>query len=582
MGRFICAGTWFACCWLGQAHAATIDESMREARELLAGHDVGAKPDENRFVALALNLARGCPATIDAEVDGKARKERKQTIAALIAAVAESGSMRGFAKLLQLASCGVESPLWGREHILERAMAHTIAAVPCLLPLSGEIADEREKLAEFPILRPRKGILRAELPTPAELDDLAYFMVAVAEAGEEVGARDEGASWKNKAPANATRAELFEKLAAAKSAGNVFAIERWARAYLETLDFPNPLHGAEEDVLFWHAPRFHYVMRDLAESWEALGRYHEAAGLWRRTSRTGAACGTAAAYAWQEQVKAVIRDEEIDGRCDTTVAERLLDVGGSRWNEDDQYGTRRLVDAKFDVPRLLRGALLTINRDAGEVTVKKALDGLPEIPRLFAQMRLREKGSEDWERRLQAARGVADTMQEAAIPLLLLAAEQSLPPGRQRAISALGDLAERPPSNPCGNFLVSRSLSTGSEWVRPVRPLEESCKGNRGPARRNRLARALSAYARDRDAGTREAVAVALGKIAAPSSRAVLQRLSRDGATDGTVCSEASATVGSSCHAHFPVREAARQALSNLAELEVSWRESLKANSMGR
>jgi hypothetical protein len=77
-------------------------------------------------------------------------------------------------------------------------------------------------------------------------------------------------------------------------------------------------------------------------------------------------------------------------------------------------------------------------------------------------------------------------------------------------------------------------------------------------------------------------VAVALGKIAAPSSRAVLQRLSRDGATDGTVCSEASATVGSSCHAHFPVREAARQALSNLAELEVSWRESLKANSMGR
>ena len=41
------------------------------------------------------------------------------------------------------------------------------------------------------------------------------------------------------------------------------------------------------------------------------------------------------------------------------------------------------MDARFDVPRLLRGALLTINRDAGESVVKKALDELPEIPRLF-------------------------------------------------------------------------------------------------------------------------------------------------------------------------------------------------------
>jgi HEAT repeat protein len=359
----------------------------------------------------------------------------------------------------------------------------------------------------------------------------------------------------------------------------VVAIERLARTYLETLDFPNPLHGAEEDVMFWHAPRYHHVMRDLAESWEALGRYHEAAGLWRRNGRVGAACGTGAAFAWQEQVKAVIRDEEIDGRCDAAVAERLLDVGGSPLEHDDPYGPKRLMDARFDVPRLLRGALLTLNRDAGESAAKKAIDELPEIPRLFAQMRLREKGLEDWERRLQASRGLADVMQEAAIPLLLQTAEQSLPPGRQRAISALGDLAERPPSDPCGKLMIG-ALRGDSDWVRPVRPLEESCKANPGPTRRNRLARALSVHARDRDAGTREAVAVALGKIAAPSSLHILKRLTRDSTTDGTVCSGASAAAGSNCHAHYPVREAARQALHSLNEIERTWHESITPRSV--
>ena len=280
-----------------------------------------------------------------------------------------------------------------------------------------------------------------------------------------------------------------------------------------------------------------------------------------------------------QQVEAVIRDEEIDGRCDAAVAERLLDVGGSQWKRDDPYGSKRLMDARFDVPRLLRGALLTINRDAGEAAVKKAIDGLPEIPRLFAHMRLREKGLEDWERRLQASRGLADTMQEAAIPLLLKTAEQSLPSGRQRAVSALGDLAERPPSDPCGKLMIG-ALRGDSDWVRPVRPLEESCKANPGPTRRNRLARALSAYARDRDAGTREAVAVALGKIAAPSSRSVLQGLTRDSAKSGTVCGRTSVASESNCYPHDPVHVAARKALERLADIERTWHESIKAPAM--
>jgi hypothetical protein len=155
-----------------------------------------------------------------------------------------------------------------------------------------------------------------------------------------------------------------------------------------------------------------------------------------------------------------------------------------------------------------------------------------------------------------------------------------LPPGRQRAISALGDLAARPLSDPCGNFIVGRGFISGSEWTRTVQPLEESCRANPGPTRRTRLARTLSAYASDRDAGTREAVAVALGKIATPSSHQILKRLTRDSATDGTVCSGTSAAAGSNCHAHYPVREAARRALDNLAELEKSWRESITSHSV--
>jgi len=88
MGRLTCAVTVFACCWLGQASGATIDEAMQEeARDLLARVGHKSKLDENRFIALALELAGVCPATIAADFEDKARKDRKQTIDALIARV---------------------------------------------------------------------------------------------------------------------------------------------------------------------------------------------------------------------------------------------------------------------------------------------------------------------------------------------------------------------------------------------------------------------------------------------------------------------------------------------------------------
>jgi HEAT repeat protein len=427
--------------------------------------------------------------------------------------------------------------------------------------LPGEVAAARGELADFPILRLRQGVLRAELPTPQELDDLAYFLVAVDRAGEEVGARREGASGRYQAPAHGRRAELFAELAVAKSAGKVLDVEWLARSYLETLHFPDALHGAEEDVFFGHEPRYQHVMRDLAESWEALGRFHQAAGLWRRL-------GSGRAFAWQEQVKAVIRDEEIEGRCEAAVAERLLDIGGSAWRHDDPYGPRRLRDAGFDVARLLRGALLTRNRDAGEETVLKAIAELPATPRLFAQMRIRDKGVEDWERRLDAARCVADTMQEAAIPLLLAAAEHSLPAGRQRAISALGDLAERPLYDPCRGAMGGRVEHT-DDWLRPVRPIEERCAHGNTLATRESLAKAIRGYAGERDVATREAVAVALGKLGVPAARPTLRRLLADPVTGGRICT---ANATAECRPLYPVREAARRALDNITDLERNWR----------
>jgi hypothetical protein len=549
-----------------------MDEALAEARSRLAQQN--GRIDEDTLIGLAFQLAGGCPASIDGEADSKARNERKQTIAALISVVAEQGSKRGLTKLLQLASCGIESPAWGRQRILEQAMARMIAFVPCPPPLPGDVAAERKELADFPILRLRKGVLRAELPTEQELDDLAYFLVAVGQDGEEVGARREGASWLNHAPANARREELFQALATAKSAGNVLDVERRARTYLETLNFPDALHGAEEDVFFWHAPRYHHVMLDLAQSWETLGRFHEAAGLWRRLSRAGAACGTGADYAWQQQVKAVIRDEEIAGRCEPAVGERLLAV-------EEAYGPKRLADAGFDVVRLYRGALLTINRDAGEQVVSQAIAALPGTPRLFATMRIRDKGLEDWERRLQAGRGVADTMREAAIPLLVRAAAESLPPGRQRAIAALGDLAERPYVDPCGNTLAARS-SSSSQWARPISHIMDVCKQGFGNADRRRLSSALLVYAKDRDLLTREAVAIALGKLAMPASEPSLRRMLRDGETAGTVCTMDPDEAHERCQPNYPVRTAAREALDNIAEVEQSWRKSRTAPSLLR
>jgi hypothetical protein len=568
--RFACVGALIASGWWGQVHGAGSDGSLHEARSLLAHANSAGKLEEDRLIALAVEIAGGCPATVDAELDATLRTERKQTIAALIDSVAGSGSRRGLTKLLRLASCGISSPSWNREQILERAMARMIEGVPCLPPLSGDVAAERKQLSDFPVLRLRKATVHAELPTPTELDDLAYFMVAVTDAGEEVGLRDRGASWRGKAPSSPTRDRLFARLAAAKDGGNVVEIERGARAYLETLGFPDKLHGAEEEVFFRQIPRYEHVLRDLAESWEALGRFHDAAGLWRRTGQRDAPSEADTLYVWQERVKAVIRDEEIDGRCDVAVAERLLDVGGSPSGHDNPYGPKRLVDARFDVPRLLRGALLTINRDAGEAAVTKAIDALPATTRLLAQMRLRDKGIEDWERRLQAMRGLADAMQEAAVPLLLRAAEQSLPRGRQRALSALGDLAERPTFDPCGS-MIGGITHGASDWNRPLRPLGRSCETNLSKVARDELARQLLAYARDPDAGTREAAAVALGKIAAPAARPALRRLLQDGERRGTVCVEATSDSHEQFLPRYPVREAARSALSNITELERNW-----------
>jgi hypothetical protein len=539
----------------------TVDEAAREARASLAA---GAAQDEDRFIALAVTLAGGCPATIAGEQESKAKQERKQLIHSLVGAVAESGSKRGLTKLLGLMACGVEAPTWGRERILERAMARMIAVVPCTPPLPGEVAAEKEKLAEFPLLRLHKGGLRVDYPTPKELGDLAYFMVAVAGAGEEPGSRNEGGTWPNKAPANPLRAELFEQLGVAKAAGKVIEVERLARGYLESLNFPDTLHGDEEDVRFVHAPRYRYVMHDLAESWEALGRYHAAAGLWRRNGLAGGQSDVK--YSWSEQVKSVIRDEEIEGRCEVTVPGRLLDVEGAHGGADDLYGVRRLVDARFDVARLLRGALLTVNRDAGEQVVGKAVDALPEMPRLWATMRLREKGPEDWERRLHAMRGLADVMQADAIPLLLQAAEQSLPAGRRRAIAALGDLAERPLFDPCRS--VGGYRSGRAEWVRPIKPLAYSCDIPARNAVYRRVAASLFAYAKDPDRGTREAVAEALGKIASSSALPLLRRLSRDDEQAGT---RLNPEGEHEYQPHFPVREAALRAISNVEEIERNW-----------
>lgn len=536
-----------------------------------SGKDVTAAELERALRSVAARCLAGKAKEDCKELDrfGKlegAVERRRDAVVSLVSALETLGAASSLPLLWQLEARGFYPAENAREDILTRGMTAALGSRACAPPSAEEVAVERAALADFAVLRPREGALVATKPTPGELDDLAYFLASVKEAGAPVGeAGERVGSWKRPAPENKVLDAAAEELGAARRRGDARGMDAAARRYLVLLGYPGPLKASEESRYGWHGSRFSAVMREWAEVREQLGDFAEAAALYRRVSPSDGACGTGGDLTWARQVRGVIRATEQHSGCRGVVVERLLDVDGQLSFSDhpSPYGPARLRDAGFDVARLFRGALVTRQRDLPVEELKRVLSAAPEPLRTAALRRLQQRGPEAWEKRVRALEGLADVAQRDALEPLLAIALDSVGETQHRAVEALGVLAERPAFNPCGDEGgVSGSVS--GSWRRSIRKLGDRCATWLPPPERDGVARRLLPLLASPDGRTREATAKALGKVGAPLAVPRLKALAEDGYTQGAYLED----QGRRERPRYVVREAVAEALEHIEELE--------------
>ncbi|MDC0667221.1 HEAT repeat domain-containing protein [Nannocystis radixulma] len=496
---------------------------------------------------------------------------REDAATHLVDTLGEIGLPTDAPVLLRLDALGIYRAESALEAILTRAMSDAIPQARCAPPSASEVAAARAALADFAIVRRHGDVLSGEAPTAAELDDLAYFFAAVAGAGPKVGASEAnpGSPLTPVAP-DPESDRLAAAAGEARSRGDVAGLVRHGRAYLARLGFPGPIQGSAESTWAWGGARYSYVFRDLALGSELLGDPTLAGQLYRRANPGGGMCGTSVSVRWAEQVRGAIRSAERAGDCRPAVAERLLDVDGPRdmWPtpapDSMDYGPARLAAAGFDVPRLYRGALLTADRDGDPATLRAALERAPEPLRTAALARLTRRGPEAWESRVYAIEGLADVTGRAALAELARLLPILADDERRRAIAAIGAVALRPSWDPCdpgeaGIFLGSY----GSQWERHVSHLGDSCDTVLRLHESAPIARTLTPFLEDRDPDTREAAAVALGRIGHRDALPALRAHRRDPyRPEGTQRCD-----GTGCHSFYPVREAVTEAIASIGEL---------------
>jgi hypothetical protein len=468
--------------------------------------------DEARVARWIDALLAGCLAAPDRCRDPLAASTPESEVTdMLLAVLGEIGADASLPLLRRLDARGFYQAGVARARIHERAMLQAVARSVCAPPDASEIQSVRAGLDDFAVLRVRAGRLVAERPTPAELDDLSYFLAAVAQAGTEVGhlpGRAHG-SWTDPAPPSAERERLAGELDAARLRGDLPAMARHAGAYLASLGYPRAVRFEDESTYAWGGARYSYVMRDLAEVSEDLGQLGQAAELYRHADPGGGACGTSVDYRWQEQVEGVIRAEERRGQCRAVVAERLLGIDENFG--PGVYGTARLRAAGFDLLRLYRGALVTRHREIEPAELERVLAQASGGLGPAALQRLARRGPEDWARRVHAVRGLADAGQRAALPVLVEIAASSAPAVAVEALTALADLAEKPPYDPCSDAWGSASFS--NVWQRPVHSLGRACETHLDARARADLARSLAPFLRHASLDVRKAARSARQRI---------------------------------------------------------------------
>ncbi|MDC0715522.1 HEAT repeat domain-containing protein [Nannocystis bainbridge] len=490
----------------------------------------------------------------------------------LLDTLGEIGVLADAPLLLRLDAVSIYQAERSLEAILTRAMADAIPKARCAPPTRSELATARLALADFAVLRRHGDVLQGDAPTPAELDDLAYFFAAVADTGPEVGRTREAGGARKPAAPDPESDRLAAAVADAKTRGDVAGLVQHGRAYLARLGFPGPLDSSAETHWAWGGARYSYVFRDLALGAELLGDPTLAGELYRRANPGGGMCGTSVSYRWSEQVRGAIRSAERTGDCRVAMAERLLDVDGPRdmypkpAPASIDYGPARLAEAGFDVARLYRGAILTAGRDGEPAEVRAALERAPEPLRSAALARLARRGPEAWEARVHALEGLADVVGRPAVAEL----ERMLPlladGPRQRALEAIGELADRPAWDPCDPDEAGIYFSSySSQWSRHVTSLGDSCDTVLRLHEAGPLALSLTAWLADANPDTREAAAAALGKIGHRAALPALRASKRDRfyPDDSKRCDDGN------CHIYFPVREAAAEAIVAIRERSV-------------
>ncbi len=526
-----------------------------------------------------------CEAT-PGECAVKGDEARRELGALMLTALGELASDDGLGLLLQLDGRGVYQAGTAAERVLERRMGAAIEGASCQPPSTDEVAATRASLKSFAVIERRGGRWSARAATTSELDDLAYFLTAVASAGPEVGvsADNVSASWVKakgaKTAADEERDRLFQELSLARKRGDLASVQASASAYLETLGYPETLRAAEEGNYSWGGARYSYVMRDLAFALELGGQHAAAADLYRRANPGGGACGTSDSYRWQQQVEGVIRTSEAAGQCRAVVAERLLDInfdglhGSTLKPVNESYGLRRLAEAGFDVVRLYRGAVVTRNRELDPETIERILQAAPAKLRDAALARLKTHGAEDWERRVYAAEGLADTGRDGAIPALTNVLASASPALRKRVIKALGQLTARRQIGPCPEDTLSGYGMGGSNiWSRRVHPLGTTCKDQLSDADAGKLARELHRYLGDDDAAVREVTAETLGKLASPTSVGPLKRRLNDPKVTHYTGECHSDFSNPECVPGYGVRDAARESIARIKQLKAEMKQ---------
>jgi hypothetical protein len=537
---------------------------------------------EKRLLALLEGLHAVClneeGRTCEIKNPSKRDEARLKYIQAVFDGLGAVGTHEALPLLWRLSGHGVSEAAYARVRIYEQDMVKHVATHKCAPPSAKEIKRMRETLDDFVVIRPKEMSLTLDRPTSKEVDDLAYFLAAIDEAGPPI---DESAaqhgSWIEPGQTNVTRDDLFKQMKDGQSRGNHLAMREAGRSYLKTMGFPVAFRGKGESAYSWGGARYSEVMRDLADADESEGDDEEAATLYRLANPGGGACGAGVDGVWQKQIAGLIRAAEKTGHCRAVVPERLLNLD-SYAAANGLYGTRRLHQAGFDVARLYRGALVTAYRDIDEQALRQIFLKDPTELGQLALGRLNSKGPDAFENRVYALEGWAEVAKKDAIVRLTAMARAGLQVGegsspvfshQRRALVVLGELFRRPPSDPCRqprrNGLFD-FVGFSSAWHRKVDALE-GCGNVLTKAERDSLSEQLLPQLQSDDMYLRARVAETLGAIASPVSLSALNELVNRQYKDGQVCLPFG-DGAKACHSTTTERRAAREAIERIRSFD--------------